>query len=81
MDQKDNISWTQFCKEPLPDRTFTFWDWFFSTMKLTKDQLVGPWKADLIVGFINKRTTEDILRRCAPGTFLLRFSDSELGNL
>ncbi|XP_055847354.1 signal transducer and transcription activator isoform X4 [Episyrphus balteatus] len=81
MDQKDNISWTQFCKEPLPDRTFTFWDWFFSTMKLTKDQLVGPWKADLIVGFINKRTTEDILRRCAPGTFLLRFSDSELGGI
>lgn len=81
MDQKDTISWTQFCKEPLPDRTFTFWDWFFSTMKLTKDHLVGPWKADLIVGFINKRTTEDILRRCTPGTFLLRFSDSELGGI
>lgn len=73
------ISWSQFCKEPLPDRTFTFWDWFYAVMKLTRDQLRGPWTEGLIIGFINKRQAEEMLLKCPPGTFLLRFSDSELG--
>lgn len=73
------ITWSQFCKEPLPDRTFTFWDWFYAVMKLTRDQLRGPWTEGLIIGFINKRQAEDMLLKCQPGTFLLRFSDSELG--
>lgn len=74
------ITWAQFCKEPLPDRTFTFWDWFFAIMKLTKDHLLNLWKEGLIVGFINKRKTlEEILPMQQYGTFLLRFSDSELG--
>lgn len=73
------ITWSQFCKEPLPDRTFTFWDWFYAVMKLTRDQLRGPWTEGLIIGFINKRQAEEMLLKCSPGTFLLRFSDSELG--
>lgn len=73
------ITWSQFCKEPLPDRTFTFWDWFYAVMKLTRDQLRGPWTEGLIIGFINKRQAEEMLSKCPPGTFLLRFSDSELG--
>lgn len=73
------ITWSQFCKEALPDRTFTFWDWFYAVMKLTRDQLRGPWSEGLIIGFINKRQAEEMLLKCAPGTFLLRFSDSELG--
>ncbi|CAD6994358.1 unnamed protein product [Ceratitis capitata] len=76
------ITWAQFCKEPLPDRTFTFWDWFFAIMKLTKDHLLNLWKEGLIVGFINKRKTlEEILPMQQYGTFLLRFSDSELGGI
>lgn len=78
---EDYISWAQFCKEPLPDRSFTFWDWFFAIMKLTKDHLLSLWKAGLIVGFINKRKAEEMLRVLPLGTFLLRFSDSELGKL
>lgn len=77
--EEDYISWAQFCKEPLPDRSFTFWDWFFAIMKLTKDHLLSLWKAGLIVGFINKRKAEEMLRMLPLGTFLLRFSDSELG--
>lgn len=73
------ISWSQFCKEPLPERTFTFWDWFYAVMKLTRDQLRGPWTEGLIIGFINKRQAEEKLLQCPSGTFLLRFSDSELG--
>ncbi|XP_039948885.1 signal transducer and transcription activator-like [Bactrocera tryoni] len=76
------ITWAQFCKEPLPDRAFTFWDWFFAIMKLTKDHLLNLWKEGLIVGFINKRKTlEEILPMQQYGTFLLRFSDSELGGI
>lgn len=49
-------------------------------MKLTKDHLLNLWKEGLIVGFINKRKTlEEILPMQQYGTFLLRFSDSELG--
>lgn len=73
------ISWSQFCKETLPDRTFTFWDWFYAVMKLTRDQLRGPWTEGLIIGFINKRQAEEMLLKRPAGTFLLRFSDSELG--
>lgn len=76
------VNWTMFCKEPLPDRQFTFWDWFFAIMKLTKDHILKPWQAGRIVGFINKqRTTEEILKPCPEGTFLVRFSDSELGGI
>lgn len=81
-DHKEYITWAQFCKEPLPDRTFTFWDWFFAIMKLTREHLSGPWREGRIIGFINKRkTTDEILNQCPEGTFLLRFSDSELGGI
>ncbi|TMW52250.1 hypothetical protein DOY81_002653 [Sarcophaga bullata] len=79
--EDDYISWAQFCKEPLPDRSFTFWDWFFAIMKLTKDHLLSLWKAGLIIGFINKRKAEEMLAMLPAGTFLLRFSDSELGGI
>ncbi|XP_022177846.1 signal transducer and activator of transcription 5A-like isoform X2 [Myzus persicae] len=75
------ISWSQFCKEPLPQRSFTFWEWFYSVMKLTKEHLKGPWMDGSIMGFIRKSDAENMLTRYATGTFLLRFSDSELGGL
>lgn len=74
-----SITWSLFCKEPLPDRVFTFWDWFYAIMKLTRDQLRSPWGDTLIIGFVSKRNAEEKLRNCSPGTFLLRFSDSEIG--
>jgi hypothetical protein len=40
---------SQFCKEPLPDRSFTFWDWFHAVMKLTKEDLRSLW----IDGFVS----------------------------
>jgi len=35
------LFWQQ---EPLHGRNFTFWEWFYSILKLTKDWLQGPWK-------------------------------------
>ncbi|KAH8420831.1 hypothetical protein KR222_006142, partial [Zaprionus bogoriensis] len=82
-ERNEYISWNQFCKEPLPDRSFTFWEWFFAIMKLTKDHLLPMWKAGCITGFINKAKAHDDLMRATTGigTFLLRFSDSELGGV
>lgn len=37
------LSWSQLCKELLPQRNFTFWDWFYAVMKITKEYLKGPW--------------------------------------
>lgn len=37
------LSWAQFCKEPLPDRNFTFWEWFYAVMKLTREHLRSQW--------------------------------------
>lgn len=76
------VTWSLFCKELIGlqrGKKFTLWDWFYAAMKLTKDHLLEPWKDGLIVGFINKQRAEEMLLKCAPGTFLLRFSDSEPG--
>lgn len=28
------LNWSQFCKEPLPERNFTFWEWFYAILKV-----------------------------------------------
>lgn len=50
-------------------------------MKLIREQLRLLWKDNLIMGFVHKKVAEDMLINCAPGTFLLRFSDSGLGGI
>lgn len=80
-DSNQMLSWAQFCKEPLPERSFTFWEWFYAVMKLTREHLRGPWVDGAILGFVRKKATEEMLASCSNGTFLLRFSDSELGGV
>ncbi|CAH1960095.1 unnamed protein product [Acanthoscelides obtectus] len=75
------LNWTQFCKEPLSERNFTFWEWFYAIMKLTREHLKGPWMDGAIMGFVRKKQAEEMLSSCPCGTFLLRFSDSELGGI
>ncbi|XP_013178889.1 PREDICTED: signal transducer and activator of transcription 5B isoform X2 [Papilio xuthus] len=75
------VSWTQFCKDALPERNFTFWEWFYMVVKVTRDYLRTLWCDRLIMGFIQKKQAEEMLAKCPPGTFLLRFSDSELGGI
>lgn len=76
-----SVSWTQFCKDALQERNFTFWEWFYMVVKVTRDYLRTLWCDRLIMGFIQKKGAEDMLSKCPPGTFLLRFSDSELGGI
>uniref|UniRef100_W8BS26 Signal transducer and transcription activator n=1 Tax=Ceratitis capitata TaxID=7213 RepID=W8BS26_CERCA len=76
------ITFSQFCRDKMPGRGFTFWEWFYGIMKLTKEHLKQSWCDGQIVGFINKRKTlEGILPFQSNGTFLLRFSDSEIGGI
>lgn len=74
------ITRAQFCKD-LIGVDFTFWTWFFKALELTHDHLKEPWGDGLITGFVNKANTEYCLNKFQPGTFLLRFSESVLGEL
>ncbi|XP_019864878.1 signal transducer and activator of transcription 5B isoform X2 [Aethina tumida] len=75
------LTWAQFCKEPLSERNFTFWEWFHAIMKLTREHLRSPWVDGAIMGFVRKKQAEEMLSQKMCGTFLLRFSDSELGGI
>ncbi|CAB1330177.1 unnamed protein product, partial [Coregonus sp. 'balchen'] len=75
------VSWAQFNKEMLPGRPFTFWQWFDGVIELTKRHLKSYWSDGLIFGFIGKQHLHLILKDRPNGTFLLRFSDSEIGGI
>ncbi|XP_055520442.1 signal transducer and activator of transcription 5B-like isoform X1 [Leucoraja erinacea] len=75
------VSWSQFNKENLPGRTFTFWQWFDGVMELTKKHLKEYWYNGLIIGFVSKQYANRLLNLRMNGTFLLRFSDSEIGGI
>lgn len=76
-----SVSWNVFCKENLQDRLFSFWEWFYAALRVTKDHLRGPWLEGSVVGFMGKKKVEEYLKTTTHGTFLLRFSDSELGSI
>lgn len=75
------VSWSMFCRNPLPNRTFTFWEWYYAAFKLTREHLGEIWSENYVMGFIQKDLAESYLMPCQEGTFLLRFSDSEIGEV
>uniref|UniRef100_A0A3B3XI13 Signal transducer and activator of transcription n=1 Tax=Poecilia mexicana TaxID=48701 RepID=A0A3B3XI13_9TELE len=75
------ISWAQFNRENLPGRNFTFWQWFDGVVELMKKHLKPHWNDGAILGFVNKQQAQDMLMSKPNGTFLLRFSDSEIGGI
>uniref|UniRef100_A0A6Q2X3Z5 Signal transducer and activator of transcription n=1 Tax=Esox lucius TaxID=8010 RepID=A0A6Q2X3Z5_ESOLU len=75
------MSWSQFNRESLPGRNFTFWQWFDGVMELMKKHLKPHWNDGAIMGFLNKQQAQDMLMSKPNGTFLLRFSDSEIGGI
>lgn len=75
------VSWSQFNKEILLGRGFTFWQWFDGVLDLTKRCLRSYWSDRLIIGFISKQYVTNLLLNQPDGTFLLRFSDSEIGGI
>lgn len=77
------VTWSQFAKEPTCEKNLTFWEWFHAILKLTKEHLRDLWVAGLIYGFNNKSGCLSLLSEESMeiGTFLLRFSESELGGI
>ncbi|XP_067869520.1 signal transducer and activator of transcription 5B-like isoform X2 [Heterodontus francisci] len=77
------VLWDNAFAEPesLPGRNFTFWQWFDGVMELTKKHLKPHWNDGAILGFVNKQQAQDMLLSKPNGTFLLRFSDSEIGGI
>ena len=75
------VSKTLLYRDCLPGRKFSFWKWFYMIMKLTKSHLDSPWSNGYILGFADKADVQAKLLQSNPGTFILRFSDSELGGV
>ncbi|XP_015682556.1 signal transducer and activator of transcription 5B, partial [Protobothrops mucrosquamatus] len=75
------VSWAQFNRENLPGRNYTFWQWFDGVMEVLKKHLKPHWNDGAILGFVNKQQAHDLLINKPDGTFLLRFSDSEIGGI
>lgn len=78
---EDMVEWRKFSKDSLPNRGFSFFEWFYAISELIRKHLSGPWMDGLIVGFVSKGSASEALLRQPKGTFLMRFSDSELGGI
>lgn len=75
------VTWNQFSKENMKKKNFTFWEWFHAIVKLTKEQLLDLYKDNCIAGFIGKQQAQQMLLQKKQGTFLLRFSDNQIGGI
>ncbi|XP_053129532.1 signal transducer and activator of transcription 4 isoform X3 [Hemicordylus capensis] len=75
------LSWSKFCKEHLPGKSFTFWIWLEAILDLIKKHILPLWIDGCIMGFVSKEKERSLLKDKMPGTFLLRFSESNLGGI
>ncbi|XP_044522378.1 signal transducer and activator of transcription 4 [Gracilinanus agilis] len=75
------LSWSKFCKEHLPGKAFTFWVWLEAILDLIKKHILPLWIDGYIMGFVSKEKERVLLKDKMPGTFLLRFSESNLGGI
>lgn len=72
------ISEKQLIKDKLPQRDFSFWKWFWANLNLVKDRIKKEWQDGSIYGFISKEDVKNKLMDLEPGTFLLRFSETNI---
>ncbi|XP_021955886.1 signal transducer and activator of transcription 5B isoform X2 [Folsomia candida] len=80
----EHITWAEFCKDSLPERNFSFWQWVYAALKnieRKETHLKDLWIAGLLVGFIDRDVSSSMLSYREPGTFMLRFSDSKPGSI
>ncbi|XP_070176309.1 uncharacterized protein [Littorina saxatilis] len=59
---------------------FPLWRWLHSIINLVHDTVKGPWKDGIIAGLLSRKQCETALadRSIRDGTFLLRFSESQV---
>ncbi|XP_077175601.1 signal transducer and activator of transcription 4 isoform X2 [Paroedura picta] len=77
----NQLSWSKFCKEHLPGKSFSFWVWLEAIVELIKKHILPLWIDGCIMGFVSKEKQRVLLKDKMPGTFLLRFSESNLGGI
>ncbi|XP_076809415.1 signal transducer and activator of transcription 5B-like isoform X2 [Clavelina lepadiformis] len=80
------VNWNMFQKDKIVPmevkKNFSFWNYFYKIMKLVTCPLIcNYWNAGIVMGFIDKATSERLLEQYTSGTFLLRFSQTVLGGL
>ncbi|OWK55337.1 Signal transducer and activator of transcription 4 [Lonchura striata] len=61
--------------------SFTFWVWLEAILDLIKKHILPLWIDGYIMGFVSKEKERILLKDKTPGTFLLRFSESNLGGI
>jgi len=76
--EEQTVPWTLFNKEPLRNRTFTFWEWFHGAIEVVKKNLKEYWLAGCLE-FVSRQTAQEQLLSKPIGTFLIRFSDGVIG--
>ncbi|KAM9347682.1 uncharacterized protein ABDE67_011946 [Symphorus nematophorus] len=69
-DPDDLIHWSKFSKNE------SAWIWIDGILDLIKRHLVDLWRDGSIMGFVSRKRTQALLQEKQPGTFLLRFSES-----
>lgn len=74
------ISEKQVIRDRLSGRDFSFWKWFYACMNLVIYHVKKEWQDGRIYGFISKEDCKRTLKDCPCGTFLLRFSESNIEN-
>lgn len=72
------IPWSAFNKEPLKNRTFTFWEWFHGAIEVVRKHLKDHWKYNSLEFMTRQKAHMKLLEK-PPGTFLIRFSEGEIG--
>jgi len=60
---------------------FSFWEWFYASMKLIEKHALREWRSGAIYGFISRRDAEVMLQGSSPGVFIVRFASSSLGSM
>uniref|UniRef100_A0AAY4D0E0 Signal transducer and activator of transcription n=1 Tax=Denticeps clupeoides TaxID=299321 RepID=A0AAY4D0E0_9TELE len=75
-DPEAAIPWSKFCKVGCFSKNFTFWLWIEGILDLIKRHLLSLWNDGCIMGFVSKEHGKALLNDKYPGTFLLRFSES-----
>uniref|UniRef100_A0A8C3CX15 Signal transducer and activator of transcription n=1 Tax=Cairina moschata TaxID=8855 RepID=A0A8C3CX15_CAIMO len=74
--------WGLLCLiEHLPGKSFTFWVWLEAILDLIKKHILPLWIDGYVMGFVSKEKERILLKDKTPGTFLLRFSESNLGGI
>lgn len=70
-----------FNRDHMNGRSFSFWKWFYGALDVVSRRLLDEWRDERVAGFISKNIAHDMLRGCNSGTFLLRFSETEIGGI